>query len=255
MPGEVPSADGVLGIPDLGLAGEEHEHVAAALAVELVERVVDAVDRVGIGRWAGRSVAGVVQFVIVHRLGDERPVADLDRVGAPGHLDDRRGRAVGIREVPREALRVDRRRGDDDLEVGAPRQQLLEVAEQEVDGEAALVRLVDDDRVVLAQHAVAVDLVEQDAVGHQLDAGVLAHPVGEAHLVADELADLLAELLGDALGDRAGGDAARLGVPDARRAELEQIFGSCVVLPEPVAPADDHDLVVADGARSRPVAG
>ena len=44
--------------------------------------------------------------------------------------------------------RVDRRRGDDDLEVGAARQQLLEVAEDEVDVEAALVRLVDDDRVV-----------------------------------------------------------------------------------------------------------
>ena len=76
------------------------------------------------------------------------------------------------REVLREALGVDRRARDDDLEVGAPGEQLLEVAEQEVDVEAALVRLVDDDRVVAAQHPVAVDLVEQDAVGHQLDARV-----------------------------------------------------------------------------------
>ncbi len=74
---------------------------------------------------------------------DERPVAHLDRVGAPGHLDDRR-----VAEVLGEPFGVDGGRGDDELEVGPARQQLLEVAEQEVDVQAALVRLVDDDRVV-----------------------------------------------------------------------------------------------------------
>jgi hypothetical protein len=43
-----------------------------------------------------------------------------------------------------EALRVDRGRGDDDLEVGPAGQQPLQVAEDEVDVQAALVRLVDD---------------------------------------------------------------------------------------------------------------
>ena len=38
------------------------------------------------------------------------------------------------------------------LRSGRRGQQLLEVAEDEVDVEAALVRLVDDQRVVLAQH-------------------------------------------------------------------------------------------------------
>ena len=47
---------------------------------------------------------------------DQRPVAHLDRVRAAGHLDD--GRAA---EVRGEALRVDRRRGDDQLQVGPPR--------------------------------------------------------------------------------------------------------------------------------------
>ena len=47
-----------------------------------------------------------------------------------------------------EALRVDRGRGDDDLEVGAGGQQPLEVAEDEVDVQAALVGLVDDQGVV-----------------------------------------------------------------------------------------------------------
>ena len=71
------------------------------------------------------------------------PVAHLDRVGAAGDLDHRR-----VVEVPANRRRVDGRRGDDQLEVRAPGQQPLEVAEQEVDVEAALVGLVDDQRVV-----------------------------------------------------------------------------------------------------------
>jgi len=43
-----------------------------------------------------------------------------------------------------ESLRLDRGRGDDQLQVGALREDLLEVAEEEVDVQAALVRLVDD---------------------------------------------------------------------------------------------------------------
>ena len=74
--------------------------------------------------------------------------------------------------------------------------------------------LVDDDRVVLAEVAVALQLGEQDAVGHQLDPAGLAGAVGEADLVADDVAELGAELLGDPLGHRARRDPARLGVAD-----------------------------------------
>ena len=239
-----PPADGVLGVPDLGLAREEHQHVARRLAGELVEGVGDALEVVAVG-----AAVGVVVLVVLHRIRHQGPVADLDRVGAAAHLDDRGGGAVGSGEVPREALRVDRRARDDELEVGAPGEQLLEVAEQEVDGEAALVRLVEDDRVVAAQRPVAVDLVEQDAVGHQLDARVGLRPVVEAHLVADDAAELDAELLGDALGDGARGDASRLGVRDALAAELEADLRQLGGLARPGRAGDDHDLVVADGAR------
>ena len=61
-----------------------------------------------------------------------------------------------------------------DLEVGRRSQQPLEVPEQEVDVEAALVRLVDDDRVVGEQLAVALRFGEQDAVGHELDVRIAA---------------------------------------------------------------------------------
>ena len=87
-------------------------------------------------------------------------------------------------------------------------------------------RLVDDDRVVAAQQPVALDLGQQDAVGHQLDQGGVADPVGEPDRVADRLADLGAEFLGDPLGDRPGRDPARLGVPDHARARRGPVPGT-----------------------------
>ncbi len=151
------------GVADLALAGEEDEHVAVGLAQQPLDRVADRLDRV---------------VVLL-----DRRVADLDGIGAPGDLDDRRAA-----EVRGEALGVDRRRGDDHLQVGPLRQDRVQVAEQEVDVQAALVRLVDDDRVVAAQQPVAADLGEQQAVGEQPDERVLARAVGEAHRVADRRA-------------------------------------------------------------------
>ena len=139
------------------------------------------------------------------------------------------------------------------LRSGRLRQQPLEVAEQEVDVEAALVGLVDDDRVVAAQLPVALQLGEQDAVGHHLDPAGPRGAVGEPHLVADQVAQLGAELLGDPLGDRARRDPPRLGVADhpaalagpaaaELQADLRQLGG----LPRPGLAGHDHDLVVAD---------
>jgi hypothetical protein len=148
-PGPEPAAERVRGVADLTLAGEEHEHVAGPLALQLVDR---GGDRFGLVVVLGRLV-----------------VADLHGVRAPGDLDHRR--AV---EVVAEALRVDRRRRDDQLQLRPLGQDALDAAEQEVDVQAALVRLVDDDRVVAAKQPVALDLGQQQAVGHQPDQRVLA---------------------------------------------------------------------------------
>ena len=154
----------------------------------------------------------------------------------PRHLDDR-----GVAEVPGEALGVDRRRGDDQLEVGAAGEQLLEVAEQEVDVEAALVRLVEDDRVVAAQHPVALDLGEQDAVGHELDQRVVADVVGEADLVADGARRAACRAPRRCARRRVRAAIRRGWVwpicPRTPRPSSRQILGSCVVFPEPVSPA------------------
>src|SRR5690606_19657939 len=103
---------------------------------------------------------GAVQILVGFRRG---PVQDLHGVGAARHLHH--GRVV---KMAGEARHIDGGGGDDDFQIRAPGQQLLDVTQQEVDVEAALVGLVDDQGVVAGQVPVVLDLREQYAVGHQL---------------------------------------------------------------------------------------
>ncbi len=110
-------------------------------------------------------------------------------------------------------------------------------------------RLVDDQRVVARQPAVRGDLGQQDAVGHELDAAVLAHLVGEAHLVADHRAQLGLQLFGHARGHCPRGDAARLGAADhagfataGGQAQLRQLRG----LAGAGFAGNHHHLMLAD---------
>jgi hypothetical protein len=233
------AAQELRGLADLALAGQEHEDVAGAFAPEVL----------------GRGDDGVLELLLVVGLllaGRERPVAHLDGVHAPRNLDHRRGSRLAVdhgREVAREALGIECGRGHDHLQVRPFRQQLLQEAQQEVDVEAALVRLVDDERVVGREPPVALGLGEQDAVGHQLDERVGLRVVGEAHLVADGLARRRAELLRDPRGHRARGDAPRLRVTDQpplaaafREADLRELRG----LAGSGLAADDDDLIRPD---------
>ena len=161
----------------------------------------------------------------------QRAIAHLDRIRAAGDLDHRR-RLVASAEVPREALGIERCRRHDDLEIGPLAHQPLEIAEQEIDVEAALVRLVDDDRVVRGELPVALRFGEQYAVGHQLDERVRARAIGEAHLVTHGFAQRRPQLLRDARRDAARGDASRLRVADQAaqsppdlEADLRQLRG------------------------------
>ena len=109
--------------------------------------------------------------------------------------------------------------------------------------------LVDDDRVVAAQQRVALDLGQQDAVGHELDQGGGAHLVGEAHLVAHLVAQVHAHFVAQALGDSACGDPARLGVADHAldtAAELQADLGDLGGLARSRLAGHHHHLVVAD---------
>ena len=205
-------------------------------------------------------------------VGSQGAVAHLNGVGAPGDLDDRDGHRGRLAEGPPpvadllaaevlgEALGVDGGRGDDDLEVGALGQQARQVAQDEVDVEAALVGLVHDDRVIAAQLGVGLDLRQQDAVGHELDQGVVPDLLGEAHLVADDAArpDRGAQLGGDALGHAARGDAPRLGVadhPGDAPAQLQADLGQLGGLAAAGLTGDDDDLVLTDGGGDLLAAG
>ena len=210
------AANRLFGIPNLGFTREEYEHVAVAFEREFVERVIDALEVVAVGAVRGLFF-GVVCFQL---FGNERAVANLDRIGAARHFNDR-----CVVEVLREALGIDRGARDDDAEVGASGPQLLEVAKQEVDRETALVGLVDDDRVILLEVAVSVNFVEQNAVGHELHASVLAHTVGESHLVTDEVTHLGSEFFRNALGNCSRRNPSRLRVPDGCLAEFQQNLG------------------------------
>jgi len=121
-------------------------------------------------------------------------------------------------------------------------------AEQEVDVQVAFVGLVEDQRVVALEQRIVLELAQQQAVGHQLDQRARAGAIDEAHLVADEVARRGAELGTHPVRERRA--AMRRGCvwpisPATPRPSSRQIFGSCVLLPLPVAP-----LTIVTGERA-----
>ncbi len=219
--GQLQGTQRVRGIAYLALARQEHQDVALALATQLPHRVHDGRDLVGPGS-----------------------VADLHGKGAAGHLDDRRASEVGG-----EARGLDGGRRDDDLEVRPAGQELSQVAEDEVDVEAALVGLVHDDRVVGGQPAVVAQLGQQDPVGHELDVGGWPHLVGEAHRVADGTAHLDPQLGGQPVGYGARRQPTGLGVADHAvhpPPQLQADLGELGGLARPGLSRHHHHLVVTD---------
>jgi hypothetical protein len=151
--------------------------------------------------------------------------------------------------VRAEAPGIDRGGRHDHLEIGPVGHDVAQIAEEEVDVEAALVRLVHDDRVVGVEGAVALRLREQDAVRHHLDERVRRRLVVETHLVAHDLAELRSELIRETGGDAAGRDAARLGDADGAldaEPELQADLRKLRRLAGARLAAHHHDLVGAD---------
>ena len=214
----------------LTLAGQEDQHIARSGAMRFVHRIDD-----------GRIEVAVLLLL-------PGPITSLDRVEPPRDFDHRRRFAIHG-EMPAEALGIECRRGHDNLQIGPLRQKLLEIAEHEIDIQAALVRLVDEDRVVLTQERIGLRFGEQDAVGHQLDVAVGCDAVGEADLEADMTAEFRFQLLRDARRRGACGYPARLGVTDLAieaaadfKADLGQLRG----LARTGLAADHHHLMTAD---------
>jgi hypothetical protein len=107
-------------------------------------------------------------------------------------------------------------------------------------------RFVDDERVVRAQLAIAADVVELDAVGHDLDARGRRRLIREAHGQPDGLADARAELGREPARDGLRRNAARLRVTDHARdaaAGLETELRQLGRLAAARVAADDDDAV------------
>ena len=242
------------GLTDLAFAGQEHQNVSSILrrAPKLIHGIGNRRIQVGIARFLERAVAHF------HRK-------------QPARYHQHRCRALGRGKVLRKAVGIDRGRGDDHLQIRPARQDLLQIAQQEVDIQAALMCLVDDQRVVGLEQRIALRLGQQDAVRHQLDRSALLQPVGKTHLVAHHLAQRRLQLLGNALGHAAGGNPARLRVADQARplarlgvagtasqrqcnlGQLRGLAGTGFATDDDdlVALHRRHDLVAAAGNRQR----
>jgi hypothetical protein len=193
----------VAGLTDLTLAGQEDQDVTRRGAPEFVHRVGN----------------GVVQVEVAPFF--KWPPALFHREHAPRHHDHRR-RPLRPGKVLRKAVRIDGGRGHDDLQIRPLPQNLPQMPKQEIDVQAAFVRLVDDQRVIGAQQRVGLRFGQQDAVGHQLDAGAGLQAVLKAHLESHHLAQWRIQLLRNALGHAAGRDAPRLRVADQSLAARAQ---------------------------------
>ena len=162
-------SQGFVAVADFPLARQEHQHVA------LVRFMKDLINRFHHRIFDRHRILGIIEKMF-------RTIANLDRIGSARDFND-----GGTIKMFREALRIDGCRGDDDFQVGALGHQLLHIAQQEIDVEAALVRLVDDQRVVMPEAVVVVGFRQQDAIGHDLDEGVVAGLVVEADLVTHRM--------------------------------------------------------------------
>ena len=150
-----------------------------------------------------------------------------------------------------ELHRIDCRGRDDELQVAPLGQQRRQIAEQEIDVQTALMRLVDDDRVVLHELRIALDLRQQNTVRHDAQARLRRAFVRETHLIADFLTQRHAHFAGDSFGDGTCGKPARLRVhdlPAVRTApQLKQDLRQLRGLAGTRLSGDDHHLARLDG--------
>ena len=105
--------------------------------------------------------------------------------------------------MPGEFLGIKRGRGNDELELRALREQVVQIAQKKVDIEAALMGLIDDDEVVSFKLGVGLGLGKQHAIGKQLNGHARPRLVVEPNLVADPRAWHTSALRPDFLGNTA----------------------------------------------------
>ncbi len=113
-----------------------------------------------------------------------RPVRDVQGKGAARHLDDRT--AV---EKDRDVRCVERRRHDDEPEIGSSLPRLARKREAEIRMDAALMKLVDHDRPHIAQQGILLQTSGQYPFGHHQQPCLRGAAAIKSHVPADFPAD------------------------------------------------------------------
>ena len=177
-------------------------------------------------------------IVIFHR----RTVLEVDWIAPAAYLDDR-----CIAEVGGETLRIDGCRGNHQLELGTFPQDSLQITEQKIDIETALMSLIDNQRVVVLEPPIAGELSKQNTVGHDFDVSPWTQGVLEPDFVAHPL--LVTELAREPTGHATRRDPAGLGMSNETRdpaAHLEANLRYLGRFTRPGFTTDYRHLVVVD---------
>ena len=233
----------VVGLPNLPLARQKYQDVARCVAGP---------------KFVHGLCNGIVQVVFTRFFKGTPP--HFNGKGTSRHHDDG-GRPFAGSKVLCKAIGIDGGRGHHHFEVGPAGQNLANVAQQEINVQAAFVGLVNDDRVVGFKQRVVLGLGQQNTVGHQLDRCILRQAILKTHLVAHHIAQGRFELFGNPFGHTAGCNAPRLGManpftPLPRRriepaaAQGQGNLGQLRGFARTGLAADDDDLVICHGLRN-----
>ena len=161
----------IAAVADISLRGEENQHVPWRFSgVELP----DGTDT---------TVNIIFKFTVLIRI--RWRVAHFNGVGFTRDRDNR-----GIVEMFGEGLRIYGSRGDNNFQVRALGENILQMAEQEIDIQASLMSFIDNQNVVIGQKSVLPRFGQQHPVRHKFDSGALAGAVLKTDLVSHCMAKL-----------------------------------------------------------------
>ena len=186
----------------LALARQEDQDIAGANQRKFIDSINDRIHQIALFTTARRTRCGCrdsfgLRTLLYRPL--YRSITHFHRIQASRDFNHRR-RCSCMLEMLCKTIGINGGRGDDQLQIRPARQQLLEITQQEVNVQTALVSFIDDQRVVLPEQRITLRLGEQNAVSHQLDPRALGQGVIETHLVAYVHAGWRAEFLSDTLG-------------------------------------------------------
>ena len=217
-------------IPNLALPRQKHQHIPPLIILRKPRH---------------RTHHMLRQLLILRQ---RRHVVVIDTESAPLHIDNR-----SPVEKLRKRRRIHRRRRNNELDIAAPLQQQLHVAEQKINIQTALVRFVNNNRVIAAQIPIRLRLRQQNTVRHHLETRLRPRPVIETHLIAHVITDLAAHLIRNAASHRHRRQSARLRAAQHPRAlprHLQRNLGQLCRLAAARLTHNNHHAVAAQSLRN-----